>query len=256
MLTPHAPELAVVADVDAVYRAAADLFLRAALDAVDARGTFVVALAGGSTPRGLYALLATDDDFRTLVPWNQGEFFWGDERHVPPDHPDSNYRMALEAMLSRVPVNPDRVHRVRAEHADAAFAASLYEAEVQRIVAAEAAIPRFDLILLGLGGDGHTASLFPGTDALSERIRLVVATRVAKLDTQRITMTFPLLNAARLVILVAAGAEKANAVRDVLQPGPGAPELPAGQVRPADGRLVWVIDRAAAGLLGDTGDRR
>ncbi len=256
MLTPHGPEVTIVADVDAVYRAAADLFVESAVEAVHARGTFVVALAGGSTPRGLYALLATDDDWRTKVSWPHCEFFWGDERHVPPDHPESNYRMAFEAMLSRVPVHPDRIHRVRAEHADAALAASLYEAEVHSVVAAEAGIPRFDLILLGLGGDGHTASLFPGTDALSERIRLVVATRVAKLDTQRITMTFPLLNAARRVIVVAAGLEKANAVRDVLQPGPGAPELPARQVRPADGQLVWVIDRAAAGLLGDTGDRR
>jgi 6-phosphogluconolactonase len=250
-VTPQAPELTIVADLEAVYRAAAGRFVDAAVDAVRARGTFSVALAGGSTPRGLYSLLATDDGWRATVPWPQCEFFWGDERHVPPDHPDSNYRMALEAMLSRVPVHPDRIHRVRADQADAALAASLYETEVRRVVRAEPDVPRFDLILLGLGGDGHTASLFPGTDVLSERTRLVAAVRVAALAAERITMTFPLLNAARQVIFVAAGAEKAGAVRDVLQPGPGAPELPARQVRLDDGRLVWVIDRAAAGLLAE-----
>jgi 6-phosphogluconolactonase len=248
-VTAPVPELTIVADVDAVYQAAADLFLKAALDAVDARGAFTVALAGGSTPRGLYSLLATGDKWRAAVPWPQGEFFWGDERHVPPEHPDSNYRMALEAMLSRVPVRADRIHRVRAEHADAALAASLYEAEVRRVVQGEHGVPRFDLILLGLGPDGHTASLFPGTEVLSERTRLVAEVRVAALQTERITMTFPLVNTARQVVFVAAGQEKAAAVRDVLQPEPGAPVSPARQVRPEDGRLVWVLDRAAASLL-------
>jgi 6-phosphogluconolactonase len=235
--------------VNAVYRAAADLFVRRAVDAVDARGCFMVALAGGSTPRGLYSLLATDDRWRASVPWEHCEFFWGDERHVPPDHPDSNARMALEAMLSHVPVRPDRVHRVRAEEDDAALAARLYEAELQRTFPGDVAIPRFDLILLGLGADGHTASLFPGTDVLAEPTRLVAATRVGSLGTERITMTYPLLNAARGVMFVAAGEEKARAVRDVLRPPPGAPYLPARRVRPTDGTLVWVIDRAAASLL-------
>jgi 6-phosphogluconolactonase len=239
----------VVGDVDAVYRAAAELLVRAAADAVAARKTFTIALAGGSTPRALYSLLATDQRLLALLPWQHTEVFWSDERHVPPAHLDSNYRMAFEAMLSRVPVLPTRVHRVRGEEPDAARAASLYEAEVRGVVGAEAGIPRFDLILLGLGPDGHTASLFPGTEALTERTRLVVANRVEVLHAQRITMTYPLLNAGRQVMFVAAGAEKAAAVREVLQPAPARPELPARRVRPVDGRVIWVIDRAAASLL-------
>jgi 6-phosphogluconolactonase len=235
--------------VNAVHRAAADVFVRTAVDAVDARGSFMVALAGGSTPRGLYSLLSGDERWRASVPWEHCDFFWSDERHVPPDHPDSNARMALEAMLSHVPVRPDRVHRVRAEEPDAALAARLYEADVRRTFPRDVAIPRFDLILLGLGTDGHTASLFPGTEVLAEPTRLVAATRVESLAAERITMTYPLLNAARRVMFVAAGEEKARAVRDVLRPPPEAPYLPARRVRPTDGALVWVVDRAAASLL-------
>ncbi len=248
-MTIRGPELTIVADVNEVYRAAADRFVSTAMDAVGARGCFMVALAGGSTPRGLYSLLATDERFLAHVPWEHCEFFWGDERHVPPDHPDSNYRMAFQAMLSHVPVPSDRVHRVRAEEPDAALAARAYEAELQRTFPGDVAIPRFDLILLGLGADGHTASLFPGTDVLAEATRLVAATRVESLGAERITMTYPLLNATRGVMFIAAGEEKAHAVRDVLRPPPGAPYLPARRVRPTDGALVWVIDRAAASLL-------
>jgi 6-phosphogluconolactonase len=248
-VTTRGPEPTIVSDVHAVYRAAAELFVSTAIDAVDARGRFMVALAGGSTPRGLYSLLATDQRLRAQVPWEQCEFFWGDERHVPPEHPDSNYRMAWEAMLSRVPIRPERVHRVRAEEPDAARAADLYEAELRRTFPGDIAMPRFDLILLGLGADGHTASLFPGTGVLLEQTRLVAATRVESLGAERITMTYPLLNAARGVMFAAAGEEKARAVRDVLRPLPGAPDLPARLVQPTDGVLVWVIDRAAASLL-------
>ena len=250
ILTTREFELIVEADVDAVYRAGAGLLARAADAAERERGVFTVALAGGSTPRGLYSLLATDQQLRALVPWEHAELFWSDERHVPPGHPDSNYRMADEALVSRVAVPPARVHRVHGEDADAAQAARLYEAEVRRTVRAEeGTTPRFDLILLGLGTDGHTASLFPGTDALSERTRLVVANRVEKLGAERITMTYPLLNAARRVMFVVTGSDKAPAVRDVLEPAPGSPELPAAGVRPVDGRLIWVLDRAAASLL-------
>jgi len=239
----------VLADAAAVAQAAADLFRRACADAVSVSGVCAVALAGGSTPKGLYSLLATDASLRSSIPWDRLEFFWGDERHVPPDHRDSNYRMADEAMLSHVPVETRRVHRVQSEQPDAAVAASLYEAELRRTLAADREIPRFDLILLGLGPDGHTASLFPGTDALSERRRLFAANRVESLGTDRITATYPLLNAARQVVFVVAGAEKAPAVRAVLQPDANEPILPARLVTPERGTLHWLLDRAAASLL-------
>jgi 6-phosphogluconolactonase len=246
-------DILVLADGEAVSRAAADLFQRACRDAVEARGVFSVALAGGSTPRGLYSLLATDPALRDSIPWDRVGFFWGDERHVPPDHPDSNYRMAHEAMLSRVPVRPERVHRVLSEQPDAAVAASLYEAEVRRAFAADRGVPSFDLILLGLGPDGHTASLFPGTEALSEQRRLFAANFVQKFGAHRITATFPLLNAARHVVFVVAGAEKATVVRDVLQPQPDTPVVPARLVRPGRGALRWILDRGAASRLTGAG---
>ena len=242
-------EILVLPDGDAVARAAAVLFRSACREAVEARGTCFVALAGGSTPRGLYSLLATDPSLRAETPWKDIEFFWGDERHVAPDHPDSNYRMAHDAMLSLVAVTPDRVHRVHGEQPDAVVAASLYEAELRQTFAADDDVPAFDLILLGLGPDGHTASLFPGTAALDERRRLFTANHVEKLGSFRITATFPLLNAARQVVFVTAGAEKAPAVRDVLQPQSDSPVLPARLVRPERGRLQWVLDRAAASQL-------
>jgi 6-phosphogluconolactonase len=241
--------ITVVDELEMLYRAAAELFVQACVEAVEARGRFTVALAGGSTPKGLYTRLATDERLRTAVPWEKGDFFWGDERHVPPDHADSNHRMAHDAMLSRVPVVPARVHRVHSEQPDAAVAAILYEVELRRSLDSYGGIPRFDLLLLGLGADGHTASLFPGTDALSEQSRLVVANRVPALNTTRITMTFPLLNAARRVMFLVAGAEKAEPVRDILQPGPAAPELPARRVQPPQGTVDWLLDRTAAALL-------
>ena len=248
-MTARAPDITIAADADALFRAAASVFQRVSADAVAARGSFTVALSGGSTPKGLFSLLATDEVLRSAIAWDRGAFYWSDERHVPPDDPDSNYRMAQDALLSRVPVRADRVHRVRAEQPDAAVAAITYEVDIRRTLDSYGEIPRFDLILLGLGADGHTASLFPGTPALAERSRLVTANRVETLGVDRITMTYPLLNAARLVMFVVAGSEKAAAVRAVLQPDPDTPELPARLVQPENGEVVWVLDRAAASQL-------
>ncbi|HLG59094.1 MAG TPA: 6-phosphogluconolactonase [Vicinamibacterales bacterium] len=242
------PEIRRVADAPALYQAAAVLFEHESAAAVRAGGVFNVALAGGSTPRGLYRLLADNPHLRTAVPWDRIHFFWSDERHVPPDHPESNYRMAYEAMLSKVPVRVEYVHRIKAEHADAALVSGEYEADVRTSVPATSGVPRFDLILLGVGADGHTASLFPDTSALSERARLVVANRVGEMGT-RITMTLPLLNAARLVMFLVAGEQKAEAVWRALQPGSSEPAVPAALVQPVDGRLVWLLDSAAAGRL-------
>ena len=247
-MTTRTPEITVTADQAALYRVAAGVFQRASADAVAARDVFRVALSGGSTPKGLYSLLATDETLRSAIAWDRAEFFWSDERHVPPDHPQSNYRMAEEALLSRVAVKPNLIHRIRAELPDPSVAAIAYEVDMRRTFDSYGEIPRFDLVLLGLGADGHTASLFPRTEALAERSRLVAANHVPELG-DRITMTYPLLNAARLVMFVVAGPEKAATVRAVLKPDPDTPELPARLVRPQDGEVVWVLDGEAGGQL-------
>ena len=196
------------------------------------KDSFTVALSGGSTPKVLYQLLA--DQFQTQVPWTRIQFFWSDERHVPPDHPDSNYRMAHETLLSRVPVPESNVHRVHSENPNAQEAADEYE----KII-----VPRLDLILLGLGADGHTASIFPGSEVLHETQRLVAAPWVEKLNTYRITMTLPLLNNGASILFLVSGAEKAEIVKEVLE---GPKKYPAQAVQPMNGELIWMLDRDAA----------
>jgi 6-phosphogluconolactonase len=227
---------------------AAQEFVRVTADAVKLRSRCFVALAGGNTPRGLYRALANTQPLRTQVPWNRIEFFWSDERHVPPDDPESNYRMASEEMLAHAPVVSTHIHRVRAENPDPVIVARQYEEEILTDVTHDEGVPCFDLMLLGLGSDGHTASLFPGTSALAERQRLCVDTWVERLGAHRITMTVPLLNAARAVMFVVSGGDKASIVRDVLQPDPTAVERPAQLVQP-HGDLLWMLDADAARLL-------
>jgi 6-phosphogluconolactonase len=243
-------EIRVVEDGAALARAAAAEFQGRAAEAVAAGGAFRVVLSGGSTPRGLLSLLA-GEPYRAHLPWEAIHFFWGDERHVPPDHPDSNYGMAREALLSRVPVPPANVHRIPGEEGHAGAAAAAYERTLKesfRLQGDER--PRFDLVYLGLGPDGHTASLFPGTKALHEERRLVVANWVGKFYAHRITLTAPVLNAAALVVFLVAGADKAVPLKAVLE-GPREPDqLPAQLIRPEGGRLVWLVDRSAAARLG------
>lgn len=237
--------LRVLEDPAALAAAAAREFAARAAHAVRARGRFAVALAGGSTPKAAYELLATEH--AGGVDWRRVHFFFGDERPVPPDHPDSNYRMAREALLSRVPAGS--VHRMRGE-LPPGEAARRYEEELRGFFAGER-VPRFDLILLGLGEDGHTASLFPHTEALDETTRLAAANPVPELGTTRITLTLPVINAARAVIFLVSGGGKAEALRAVLG-GPAGGEdprrYPAGLVRPG-GELLWLVDRPAAALL-------
>ena len=244
------PAIQIVADADALYQAAAAEFVRQAGEAVQANGACTVALSGGSTPKGLYGLLADDPSWRGQVPWDQLHVFWGDERHVPPDHPDSNYRMAHEAMLSKVPIPPANVHRIKSEYPDARQAAEDYEQTLRAFFHLTAGqFPRFNVVFLGLGPEAHTASLFPGTKALHETRRLVVSTWVGKLFTERITLTPPVLNNAAGVIFLVSGDDKALALKAVLE-GPDEPEqLPAQLIRPSHGRLLWLVDWAAAGLL-------
>lgn len=239
-------ELKMFDDVSALMHGVADGIVSAAHQAVTDHGRFSWALSGGSTPRDLYRLLASDG-WRDRMPWNAIHFFWGDERHVPPDHPDSNFRMAREAMLDAVPVPPENIHRVPAEEPDAARAAAQYEATLRSFFGlSEGEWPRFDLILLGLGKDGHTASLFPGGEAVNERERLVVAPWVEAQKTFRITFTPPVLNHARRAMFLAAGADKAEALHAVLE-GAREPERYPAQV--VEGNVSWWVDRAAARLL-------
>jgi len=231
-----------------LFEAAAEEVLRAAKEAVEKRGRFTIALSGGSTPKNLFNLLATNA--RTVLPWDRTFFFWGDERHVPPTDPDSNYHMAEETMLSKIPVAAGNVFRMAAENPDAAAAAEAYEQTLRKFFALETGqFPRFDLILLGMGPDGHTASLFPGTAALQEKSRLVVANWVDKLKASRLSLTLPVLNAAACVTFLVSGMDKAAALHAVLEGDAPGEQYPSKLIRPVDGKLIWLVDRAAASAL-------
>jgi 6-phosphogluconolactonase len=231
-----------------LFAAAAEEVVRTANEAVAQRGRFTIALAGGSTPKNLYNLLATNA--RTTLPWDRMFFFWGDERHVPPTDPESNYRMAEEAMLSKIPVAAGNVFRIKTENPDASAAAADYEQTLKKFFTLEPGqFPSFDLILLGMGPDGHTASLFPGTAALQEKSRLVVANWVEKMKTHRITLTLPVLNAGRCVTFLVSGTDKATVLRAVLEENVPPEQYPAKLVKPNDGKVIWLIDRGAASQL-------
>jgi 6-phosphogluconolactonase len=291
-------EIRTYPDSDRLARAAAQQFRTLAAGAIAAHGLFAVALAGGSTPRAAYALLATEEfaarpstesilskaeGLRTGVDWSRVHIFWGDERCVPPDHPDSNYRMVRETLLDHIPLPARNVHRIRGE-INPEEAAADYERTLRSFFAQQpkrhycgtggtccatgeketrvlpipsvvsAVEPRFDLVLLGMGQDGHTASLFPGTAALHEGARWVVAHYVDKLSAWRVTLTPVVFNAAAHVTFIVSGAGKAERLREVLA-GPYQPDvLPAQVVRPTDGRLLWLVDAAAAAHLREGRD--
>lgn len=242
------PELTIVADPAALAEAAADAIVEAATAAVTARGRFTVALAGGSTPRTAYELLAVPPR-RERVKWAQTFVFFGDERGVGPDHPDSNFRMANTALLAKVPIPAGQVYRVRGEAADPEEAAHEYARTLAEVFGTRRGeLPRFDLVLLGVGVDGHTASLFPGSPVLKEVFRTVAAVHATAAEIpQRFTLTLPVLNAAARVVFLAAGAEKAKIVRAALSDH--GTSLPAAMIAPPEGRLTWLLDRAAAALL-------
>ncbi|MEP6535848.1 MAG: 6-phosphogluconolactonase [Bryobacteraceae bacterium] len=244
-------ELYTLAGTNELFRRGAEEFVRSAKDAIEDRGICNVALSGGSTPKGLFSLLVSDESLRAQVQWKKINFFWSDERHVPPDHPDSNFRMANEALLSKLSsIDSKRVFRIKGELENAEEAAEEYERElIEHFRLEETHLPRFDLALLGMGPDGHTASLFPGTRALHDQEHLVACNWVGKFDTDRITMTARVLNNAASVVFLVAGEDKAPALKSVLQ-GPFEPDqLPAQLIRPVDGRLIWLVDEAAGRLL-------
>ena len=242
----------VYPDADALARAAALEVLRLALKSVSERGIFTLALAGGSTPKKLYSLLATDPAYRHF-PWDTTHLFFGDERHVPPTHIESNYLMVQNTLLLSDLVPNANVHRVRAELPDADQAAADYDVELHMFfndpIMRLNGFPRFDLILLGMGPDGHTASLFPGSKGLEEKERWVISNWVEKFKTDRITFTFPVLNAAQNIYLLVAGADKTDMMHDVLVQRSGEAFYPVQRVEPVDGDKVWMLDDAAAERL-------
>ena len=233
--------LRICHDYEDLSRAAAELFASEARRAVAARGRFCVALSGGATPRRCYQLLAADP-LREAVPWAQVEVFWGDERCVAEDDPRSNQRLAREALLDRVPLPAGQIHPMVCT-GDPEGAARDYQTLLE--AAFFPAEPVLDLILLGLGADGHTASLLPGTEAPAETERLVVPVRAAGADFFRLSLTVPVLNRGRRIVFLVSGPEKAAILQQILQGPPN--RFPAQLIAPTDGQIVWLVDRAAAG---------
>jgi len=243
-------EIVVLKDAAALSFKAAEILVRRIAAVLNQRPYFSIALSGGSTPKGLFSLLVEDDSFKNHIPWDKIHFFWGDERHVPPQDEQSNYRMADEIMLAKAHVRAENIHRVQTGQPDAGKVAQDYELELRTFFQLSAGqLPVFDFNLLGIGPDGHTASLFPGTKALYEHNRLVVANWVERFRTHRITMTAPVLNNADTIIVLVSGQEKAEILRQILE-GDHQPDLlPAQLIRPTHGRLTWLVDQAAASRL-------
>jgi 6-phosphogluconolactonase len=243
-------EYRVYDGAEALSRAAAEHFLETAQAAAMANGVARIAISGGSTPKRTFELLANPaEKFVTAMPWGQIELYWVDERTVPPDNKDSNYCMTREALLDKVPLNPERIFRIEGE-LDPEQAAARYESAIRNHLRLEGAQgPRFDVLALGMGDDGHTASLFPHTDAINEMIRIAVANHVPQKDTWRVTLTWPVINEACDVFFLIAGKDKAQPLHDVLL-GKYDPEtLPSQLIRPRNGKLLMLLDRDAASLL-------
>jgi 6-phosphogluconolactonase len=241
--------LRTFADADSVCRAAREELLRRAGTAIAEHGRFTLALSGGSTPKILYASLVDAD-----LDWSRVHLFFGDERCVPPDDEQSNYRMAREALISKIDIPAANVHRIQAELASVDEAVMQYQSDLRAFFGLKepSELPRFDLVLLGLGPDGHTASLFPGTTALDEEERLVAAPWVSRLGTHRITLTARVINHAACVMFLVAGADKAETLKAVLEGPPRPRELPSQMIQPTEGELLWFVDRAAGKSLADS----
>ncbi len=231
-----------------LFHASAEEVLQSAGESIAARGRFTIALSGGSTPKSMFALIAANAS--TSFSWSNVFFFWGDERHVPPTDAESNYRMAKETLLAKIAVPEANIFRIPAENPDADSVAKAYERTLREFFSLKPGeFPRLDLILLGMGPDGHTASLFPETSALQDRSHLVTANWVEKLKTHRITLTIPVLNAARKIAFLVSGADKAAALHEVLEGNAPPEKYPSKFVQPNEGKLIWFLDRAAASQL-------
>ena len=240
-------QVVIYPDTNTLSHEAAQYIVRLANEAIVSHGRFSIALSGGSTPRVLYGLLG-DEPYRSQIAWSQVEIFWSDERCVPPDSSDSNYQLAQEVLLSKVPIPASQIHRMPADKSDRDAASLEYTQEMQRVFGTDR-IPSFDLLQLGMGPEGHTASLFPHQSSLQEQQRLVMPVNVPKPPPPRLTFTPPLLNAAKHVLFLVTGADKAEAVQAVLEGGYQPEEYPAQIVRPPHGDVTWMLDTAAAGKL-------
>ncbi len=236
--------IAIYPDLDTISQHAAAYIMHIARESIVTRGRFTIALSGGNTPGKLYGLLASEP-YNSQIDWQLVDIFWSDERCVPPDHPESNYFMAQEVLLSRISIPVAQVHRMPADQFNRDAASLTYTQEMQRAFSTNG-IPDFDLLQLGMGPEGHTASLFPHQPSLYERERLVMPVTVPKPPPDRLTFTPPILNAARHVLFLATGADKADALRAVIE-GPDNPdEYPAQIVRPPNGEVTWMVDSAIA----------
>jgi 6-phosphogluconolactonase len=243
-------EVRILPDAPTIAYRCAQKFVEIAAAAVKEKGSFEVALSGGSTPKLLYSLLVDDPTLCSQVPWDKMHLFFGDERHVKPDHPDSNFRMAREAMFSKSPLKPEQVIRIKGEYPEAKDAAKEYDQYLRTFYKlSEGQFPRFDLVLLGMGNEGHTASLFPGTKALRENRRIAVHNWVGKVLMDRITLTAPAINNAANVIFMVTGADKAPALTAVLERFYEPDQLPAQLIQPLKGTLLWLVDTTAGDLL-------
>jgi len=249
-VTISTSEKYIAEDIAELSRRAAEVVVAAIAAALKTKSVCSMVLSGGSSPRHLYALFASDPAFKAQIPWGKVHFFWGDERHVSPRHHESNYRMVHECMLSRLPVPAQNIHRIKSEIPDASQAARQYQQEISNFFQLKAGqLPRFDCVLLGMGVDGHTASLFPQSAALDEQNRLVVANWVEAIQTNRITMTIPVLNNAESIVFLVCGENKAETLKLVLEGEKRSKQYPAQMIEPVHGKLLWIIDRAAAGEL-------
>lgn len=242
-------KIKILQNLDEISRAAAELFLEIGNHAINQNGKFTVALAGGSTPKSLYQLLAADE-FRNRIDWQKVFFFFGDERNVLTDSDESNFRTADENLLKPLQIPSENIFRWQTELKDSEKIAENYaESIVKFFDLAENEFPQFDLILLGMGDDGHTASLFPFSDALNEIEKIAVSNRVEKLDANRLTFTFSTINKAANVIFLISGTAKADALKEVLEGEPQPEKFPSQNVNPTNGNLFWLIDAPAAQFL-------
>jgi 6-phosphogluconolactonase len=239
--------IAIYPDIDTLSQQAAQYVVRIASESIADRGRFTIALSGGTTPRKLYGLLGSEP-YSSQIDWKLVHIFWGDERCVPLDNPDSNYSMAQEVLLSKIPIPALQVHRMPADQPDRDAASYAYTIEIQRTFGTNG-IPGFDLIQLGMGPEGHTASLFPHQASLHEKQRLVIPVSVPKPPPNRLTFTPPLLNAARNILFLVTGSDKADALQAVLEGEYQPEEYPAQIVRPPNGEVVWMLDRAVAAKI-------
>jgi|SRR5579862_5606697 len=244
------PDVRILADGAAIAKRAAQLLVEIATKAVSQKGSFDLVLSGGSTPKTLYSLLVSDLALHSQLPWDKMHIFFGDERHVGPDDSQSNFHMASEAMISKSPLKPEQVFRMKGEYEESEQAAEEYgQAIREHFKLSDGQFPRFDLVLLGMGPEGHVASLFPGTKALRENRRIAVHNWVGKVLMDRITLTAPAINNAANVICMVTGAEKAQALAAVLEHVYEPEQLPAQLIQPTNGSLLWLVDTAAGSLL-------